>query len=503
MRLCILPVDDPASCGVIAPSQEEPVGCMSDTEECNSVVRRLRRTGFQEAWVLGCGLPRNHWADPPDAAGTAGNLVSSPLFSSDDREEIAAIDAMSSLSIEPGGKTTAHPSGDALKGCEHPCHVRNREESFRRKARVLNHLPVPALAIDSDGTLVAWNRAVEEMTGVRADGLLGKGGYEYAVPFYGERRPLLLNFIIRPEDERLPSLYKIWTSEKDLLVGESRANFRNGRECSLLIHAKPWYDNRGTLIGAVETVHDVSGWEQQSREVTHNHEVQRDRNQELERYSRELTRANRTLGLMNIITRHDILNQLTILNGYLSLIIELTTDPAILDYVKKGKESTRAIEKHIQFTRQYNELGTCKPEWQNVKTVFAQAVSQLPSPGITFLFEPSDLEIYADRLLMKIFYNLIDNSRRHGKHVSKITVSTREDQDDLILVYEDDGVGISPSEKEQIFSQNFGRNTGLGLFLVQEILRITGIAITETGVEGKGARFEMRIHRGSFRSVET
>lgn len=476
---------------------------MSNTEECNSVVRRLRRTGSQEARALGCGLPWNHWTDLSDAVGTADDPVSFPLFSSDDREETAAFDAMSSFSIEPGGKTTAHPSGVALEGSEHPCHVGNGEESFRRKARVLNHLPVPALAIDSDGTLVAWNRAVEEMTGVRADGLVGKGGYEYAVPFYGVRRPLLLDFIIRPEDERVPSLYKIWTSGKDLLVGESRANFRNGRECCLLIHAKPWYDSKGTLIGAIETVHDVSGWEQRSREIVHIHEVLLDKNQELERYSRELARANRTLGLMNTITRHDILNQLTILDGYLSLILELTTEQAILEYLKKGKESIRAIEKHIQFTRHYNELGTCKPQWQNVKTVFAQAVSQLPSTGITFLFEYSDLEIYADRLLVKIFYNLIDNSLRHGKNVSKITVSTREDQDDLILVYEDNGKGIPLSEKERIFQRNYGRNTGLGLFLVQEILRITGITITETGVEGKGARFEMRIPRGSFRSMDT
>lgn len=395
-----------------------------------------------------------------------------------------------------------HPAGIASEVQQALSSVRNAEESFRKAGEILDHLPVPALAIDRDGTLVAWNRAVEEMTGVRADGLLGKGGYEYAVPFYGTRRPLLLDFIIRPGDERLPSLYTLWTSGKGLLVGESTARFRDGRECSLLIHAKSWYDGSGNLIGAIETVHDISGPAQNSQEVTHIHDVLRDRNEELERYSQELTRANRTLGLMNTITRHDILNQLTIVNGYLALILELTTNPFVVGYLEKSRDAIRVIDKQIEFTRQYHELGACRPEWQNVGTVFAQAVSQFPTTAITFHFEPEDLEVYADRLLVKIFYNLIDNSRRHGMGVREIKVFTRRDRDNLILVYEDDGKGIPPYEKEQIFSRNYGKNTGLGLFLVREILQITGITITETGVEGKGARFEMRIPEGSFRSVE-
>jgi len=68
-----------------------------------------------------------------------------------------------------------------------------------------------------------------------------------------------------------------------------------------------------------------------------------------------------------------------------------------------------------------------------------------------------------------------------------------------VLVCEDDGVGIPADQKEAIFSAGVGQNTGYGLFLVREVLFMTGFSIRETGEPGKGARFEIRIPRGSFR----
>jgi len=68
-------------------------------------------------------------------------------------------------------------------------------------------------------------------------------------------------------------------------------------------------------------------------------------------------------------------------------------------------------------------------------------------------------------------------------------------------VCEDDGDGVASGEKEKIFERGFGKNTGLGLFLSREILSITGIMIRETGVPGKGARFEMTVHEGSLRQT--
>ena len=67
-----------------------------------------------------------------------------------------------------------------------------------------------------------------------------------------------------------------------------------------------------------------------------------------------------------------------------------------------------------------------------------------------------------------------------------------------MIIIEDDGIGITRKDKSRIFDRGVGQNTGLGLFLVREILSITGITIVETGEPGKGARFEIRVPRGRY-----
>ena len=73
---------------------------------------------------------------------------------------------------------------------------------------------------------------------------------------------------------------------------------------------------------------------------------------------------------------------------------------------------------------------------------------------------------------------------------------------DIAIVYEDDGVGMRETDKEKIFTKGFGTNTGFGLFLSREILSITGLIIKESGVYGKGVRFEILVPKGKFRFVK-
>jgi signal transduction histidine kinase len=101
----------------------------------------------------------------------------------------------------------------------------------------------------------------------------------------------------------------------------------------------------------------------------------------------------------------------------------------------------------------------------------------------------------------KVFYNLIENSIRHGEHVTTVWFSAEENGDGLILRYRDNGIGIPENDKSKLFLKEFGKNTGLGLFLSREILSITGITITENGEPGKGARFEIMVPKGSYRFV--
>ena len=102
-------------------------------------------------------------------------------------------------------------------------------------------------------------------------------------------------------------------------------------------------------------------------------------------------------------------------------------------------------------------------------------------------------------MLEKVLYNLVENSIRHGGKITRVSFSFEYTGEDCILSYTDDGVGIPEDEKEMIFGKGYGKNTGLGLFIIREVLILTGITIKETGVPGRGVRFELHIPVGSFR----
>jgi len=103
-------------------------------------------------------------------------------------------------------------------------------------------------------------------------------------------------------------------------------------------------------------------------------------------------------------------------------------------------------------------------------------------------------------MLEKVFYNFFDNAVRHGEHVTEISVTCREEYGgDAVIAVKDNGVGVPAEMKERIFGNGFGKHTGYGLFLAQEILSITGISIRETGEERKGACFEIIVPNDVWR----
>ena len=212
-----------------------------------------------------------------------------------------------------------------------------------------------------------------------------------------------------------------------------------------------------------------------------------------------LLQASRKLAMLNSITRHDILNQLMGLRAYLELSRMDVSDPVVLTYIQKEEQAAEAIQWQIEFTKNYQDIGGQAPKWQNLSDTIGSAVSQLKPLGVEFNIAVERAEVFADPLLEKVFYNLMENSLRHGEHVTRMDFSVKESESGLILTYADNGVGVTADDKKKLFQKGFGKHTGLGLFLSKEILSITGITIRETGEPGKGARFEMTVPKGAWR----
>ena len=163
-------------------------------------------------------------------------------------------------------------------------------ESEQRLADIIEFLPDATFAIDRGGTVIAWNRAIEEMTGVKAPDIIGKGDHEYALTFYGVRRPILIDLVLQPDDE-IERSYYVLKKERDLLIIETDVPQVKGQKAFLWAKASPLYDSRGNIVGAIESIRDIT--DRKSAE-----EAVRKRGKELEIKTHELEELNAALRVL-------------------------------------------------------------------------------------------------------------------------------------------------------------------------------------------------------------
>ncbi len=203
--------------------------------------------------------------------------------------------------------------------------------------------------------------------------------------------------------------------------------------------------------------------------------------------------ANKKLQLLSSITRHDILNEVMVLLGNLDFAEEMSDDPEVGKFLKKVKEAGRTIQRHIEFTRLYENLGISEPEWQELVALIPKS-----KEPVTITNNCKSLSIFGDPMLERVFSNLLDNTIRHGEHATAVTIDCRQSDEGLHLIWRDNGVGVANDQKEAIFGRGIGKNTGFGLFLSREILAITGMLMSETGSQGDGAQFEIIIPKEAY-----
>lgn len=216
-----------------------------------------------------------------------------------------------------------------------------------------------------------------------------------------------------------------------------------------------------------------------------------------------LKEANKKLSLLSSITRHDIRNQLSIINGYLGILEEKANDHSFDAEFKSIINASSKIESLIQFMKTYEEIGVKAPMWQNVWSLVNEVKSRFHDSGLEVENSiPHGLEIYADPLIINVFSNIVDNAIRHGQKASKICFSIEKAEDKIMIICEDDGEGISENARKDLFTQRKGLDHGFGLFLSKEILSITGIGIREAGQFGKGAKFVLEPQRGWVRVLD-
>jgi PAS domain S-box-containing protein len=221
---------------------------------------------------------------------------------------------------------------------------------------------------------------------------------------------------------------------------------------------------------------------------------------ERRRMEDSLRHANKQIILLTSITRHDILNGITKMRLSLDLAKNETNDEKILHFFEQQESIIATIQHQINFTRDYQNIGIRPPQWKDIADRFHAAAATVPLGKISVSVDIKNIEVFSDNLIERVFANLIENTLEHGVRTTAIRFFSEQQGRDLILVYEDDGTGIPADEKELIFEHTRRGRISYGLFFSREVLAITGLSIKETGETGKGARFEILVPEGLYRS---
>ncbi|MDV2481219.1 PAS domain-containing protein [Methanoculleus sp. Wushi-C6] len=341
-------------------------------------------------------------------------------------------------------------------------------ESEQQMNEIIEFLPDATFAIDREGKVIAWNRAMEEMTGVEKEAMLGRGDHEYAVPFYGERRPLLVDRVLQGEGAGRP------------LVTEAAATRLQGRKgAHLRFTATALLDREGNVTGAIESIRDVS--DQVMMETA-------------------LQNAGRQLNTLTGILRTDLANRLTVLYGHLSVGVMKFDDPAVLSFIDDLNDAANGIRRQLEISRAFPDIGTSPPAWMPVQETVLAAAATLPFENVALEAWTERLEVFADPHLGTVFTHLFENALDPRTGVRRVVVTYHLRPEGCAIVVEDDGTGIPEAEKPALFAQR-PEGYGHGLVLAREILSITGIAIRETGTPGDGARFELLVPPEGYRVV--
>ena len=338
------------------------------------------------------------------------------------------------------------------------------EEARRHFQSLFNLMADPVAIVDDKGKVLDTTSRVQEITGFRKEELVGKNFLKLEIFASGTKATMVKSLAKRMIGLRV-SPYEIEIITKD------------GRKLPYEVNAAK-IDYKGKPADLV-VFHDIS----------------------------ERKTLEEKLRVVGSITRHDIRNKLVAITGNVYLLKKQQAgNSEVLDRLKDLETAIQQVTAILDFAKTYEMLGAEKLVYVDVEKAINEAISLLSGlKEIRFIDDCHGLKVLADSLLRQLFYDLIDNSLKHGQKTTRIrTYYEQTSQEELRLVYEDDGIGVPAADKPKLFREGYstGGSTGYGLYLIDKIAEVYGWTIQEIGEPGKGAQFVLTIPRTNSKGKE-
>lgn len=403
--------------------------------------------------------------------------------------------------------------------------------SERRLADILNLLPDATFAIDLDGRVILWNRAAEELTGVTAKDILGMRDYQYAIPFYGSRRPILIDLALSP-NASVADCYPVIERRNGILIGEAYTRSIKGNEAYLFAVAAPLCDSKGKIVGAIESIRDITDRKRAEEELTrhrdHLEELVKARTVELNAAKEDAVAASRAKSDFLANMSHEIRTPMTAILGYADMLLGDAHSQEEIDAIntikRNGDHLLTVINDILDLSRieagkENIEFIPCSPialvaEVESLMRVRATAKNLSFKINYT---GPIPETIRSDPMrLRQILINLIGNAVKFTESggiqlTVQLTDSLQGHAKALKFEVRDTGIGISEEQIGKLFqpftqadssiTRAFG-GTGLGLAISKRLANKLGGDITVSGVVGVGSLFTLTIDPGPLEGVK-
>jgi len=387
-------------------------------------------------------------------------------------------------------------------------------ESEQRLTDIIDFLPDATFAVDREGKVIAWNRAIEEMTGLLKAEMIGKGNYDYSVPFYGKRRPILIDLIFMDRKE-IEDKYYFVLRKGDQLIAETFIPRLNGKEGVFLWGiASPLYDHSGCIVGAIESIRDITRYKQFEEDLKNTNLQLETTSRHAQQMAEMAEQANAAKSEFLANMSHEIRTPLNGVIGMIELLQDMDLNAEQREFVEIARTSGEMLLSLINDILDFSKIEARKLELEmldyDLRSLLKDTTDLLAldvrEKGLELvcLVEPKVPSLLRGDpgRLRQILVNLGSNAVKFtekGKIVIHVSLHSENDRNvTLRLAVSDTGIGI-PADRQKILFSPFTQmdssttrqygGTGLGLAICKQLVKLMGGNIGLQSEVGKGSTF--------------